>query len=452
MGGIVNGAADAVGEMAQQLRSVSTAAGGTIYKLVSDSNQSLAIACGILHRADRKAWNEFLSKVTKRFLEVVGQPEATTILEAASQVYCQTDFAETLLIWEVRFGPFLISLLEPAKLYITALGGPSQNSHARYLEYNELDLTKAMNRHAVICQLQRLAASLSYIVLMGNKKQSLEQLRMNTKLRSDLNDNGDDLIPPTLMVTGSGWWGPSTNHGEKWLFVNGIGGEYFWLQLYCEKLRDTYQRDIQGIFNRSDGLLWDLVECAGERDINGGTNEEQNHLIQRTQSSIAAQSILEDQLSIALQDRGSDGFVVMIAYSQGCLLLRHVLQKFIQGGSYQTAMEARLRVFTFGNPSIDWMGTDAQGHKTPLCEHVNHTEHFANERDFVAALGVLRNNQEEALRQAGYIHNRSSLFINGGEDWVGHLFGTQYSLRKEDYKDGEYSKLLACAGGRAMER
>ncbi|EWZ49098.1 hypothetical protein BFJ63_vAg12005 [Fusarium oxysporum f. sp. narcissi] len=287
---------------------------------------------------------------------------------------------------------------------------------------------------------------------MGKKKQSLEQLRMNTKLRSDLNDNGDDLIPPTLMVTGSGWWGPSTNHGEKWLFVNGIGGEYFWLQLYCEKLRDTYQRDIQGIFNRSDGLLWDLVECAGERDINWGTNEEQNHLIQRTQSSIAAQSILEDQLSIALQDRGSDGFVVMIAYSQGCLLLRHVLQKFIKGGSYQTAMEARLRVFTFGNPSIDWMGTDAQGNKTPLCEHVNHTEHFANERDFVAALGVLRNNQEEALRQAGYIHNRSSLFINRGEDWVGHLFGTQYSLRKEDYKDGEYSKLLACAGGRAMER
>ncbi|EWZ49099.1 hypothetical protein BFJ70_g10787 [Fusarium oxysporum] len=79
MGGIVNGAADAVGEMAQQLRSVSTAAGGTIYKLVSDSNQSLAIACGILHRADKKARNEFMSKVTKRFLEVVGQPEATTI-------------------------------------------------------------------------------------------------------------------------------------------------------------------------------------------------------------------------------------------------------------------------------------------------------------------------------------------------------------------------------------
>lgn len=57
----------------------------------------------------------------------------------------QTDFAETLLIWKGIFtnhankqtlafildnksdlALFLISLLEPAKLYITALGGPSQ--------------------------------------------------------------------------------------------------------------------------------------------------------------------------------------------------------------------------------------------------------------------------------------------------------------------------------------
>ncbi|EXA32443.1 hypothetical protein FOVG_16364 [Fusarium oxysporum f. sp. pisi HDV247] len=489
MGDIVDGAAGVVGGVAEGLRWAGTAASGTIFGLVSDSNENLAIAGGILCRAHDKAWNDFLSKVTRRFLEVVGQPEATTILDAASQVYCkaggatvkavvfgvfkctlmalgQTDFAEALHIWQGIFtnhantqtmafildhksdlALFLISLLEPAKLYVTALGSSSQNSHARYRQYNELDLTQAMNRHAVICQLQRLAASLSHIVLMGKEKESFEQLRMNTKLRSDLDDNGDDLIPPTLTVTApSGWWGRSTNHGEKWLFVNGIGGEYFWLQLYCEKLRDTYRRNIQGVFNRSDGLFWDLVECAGERDI----NDKQNPLIQRTQSSIAAQKILKRELSVALQDRGSDGFVVMIAYSQGCLLLRHVLQEFVKGGSYQAAMANRLRVFTFGNPSIDWMGTDAQANNTPLCEHVNYTEHFANERDFVAALGVLRTNQEEALRRAGYKHNRSSVFINRGEDWVGHLFGTQYSLRMEDYEYGECSKLLACAGGRAM--
>ncbi|KAH7112431.1 hypothetical protein EDB81DRAFT_670856 [Dactylonectria macrodidyma] len=443
--------------------------------------------------AKKEARGEFLSEATKHFLEAIDQPEANTILEAASQIYCkaagdivkgvvfealrrtlvvmgQTDFEQALLIWREIFtneantetlafildhksdlALFLINLLEPAKLYDTALGSPmSQNSHASYRDYNELDLRKLMNRHAVICQLQRLAASLSHILLMGKEGKSLEQLVMNTELRSDLDHNGDSLIPATLTVTApAGSLGGSTNHGEKWLFVNGIGGEYFWLQLYCEKLRDTYQRDIQGVFNRSDGILWDLVECAGERDING----KQNPLIQRTQSSTVAQNILRHELSAALQDRGSDGFIVMIAYSQGCLLLRHVLQEFVREDRHREAMADRLRVFTFGNPSVDWMGTDAQGNgtPTPLCERVNLTEHFANEWDFVAKLGVLRTNQEEVLRRAGYIHDRSSVFINRDKDWVGHLFGTQYSLRM-DYEYGNRSRLLACAGGRAMRR
>ncbi|KAK0736464.1 hypothetical protein B0T21DRAFT_401926 [Apiosordaria backusii] len=381
----------------------------------------------------------------------------------------QTDFAQALLIWNGIFtndantdtlafildhksdlALFLINLLEPAKLYDTALGSPtSQNTHASYRRYNELDLTKARNRHAVICQLQRLAVSLSRILLMGKNGQSLEQLPMNTELRSDFDDdNRISLIPSTLSVTApASWWARSTSYGEKWLFVNGIGGEYFWLQLYCEKLRDTYRRNILGVFNRSDGILWDLVECAGERDING-----RQTLIRRTESSRAAQRTLERELSAALQNRESDGFIVMIAYSQGCLLLRHVLQEFAREDSHREAMANRLRVFTFGNPSVDWMGTDAQGISAPLCERVNYTEHFANGQDFVAKLGVLRTNQEEALRNAGYIHERSSVFINHARDWVGHLFGTQYSLRVEDYEDGGHSKLLACAGGRAMRR
>lgn len=470
-----------------------TVAGGNAFKLAAHPNEILLIAKDILRMADGEARKTLLSEATGRFLEVVGEPEANTILNAASQIYgraaaatvkelvfgafrCtlvamgQTDFAQALLIWRAIFtndvntetlafildhksdlALFLINLLEPAKLYDSALGSPaSQTSHTGYRHYNELDLTKAMNRHALICQLQRLAASLSYILLMGKQGKRLDELHMNTKLRSDFDGNRANLIPPTLTVTASaGWFGRSTNHGEKWLFVNGIGGEYFWLQLYCEKLRDTYQRNIRGVFNRSDGILWDLVECAGERDVNGG----QNALLQRrTQSSVAAQRILRGELSAALNGV-SENLIVMIAYSQGCLLLRLVLQAFVRGDEYRDAMAKRLRVFTFGNPSADWMGTDAQGNTTPLCERVNYTEHFANERDFVAKLGVLRTTQQDDLRNSGYMHERSSVFVNRGKDWVGHLFGTQYSLRMEDYEsDGEPSKLLVCAGGRAMSR
>jgi hypothetical protein len=380
----------------------------------------------------------------------------------------QTDLAQALLIWRGIFtndanretlafilehksdlALFLIGLIEPAKLYATALsrdGSPNGgNSHGIYNRYNELDLTRAMNRHTLICQLQRLAKSLSHIFLMGRQNRSLHQLPINTTLRSDFGNDGTVILPPALTIRAPE---NTPNHGEQWLFVNGIGGEYFWLQLYCQKLRDTFIRDIRGVFNRSDGILWDLIECAGERDIGG----RQNALIERTPSSMAAQMALTRELSAALQNVESNGYIVMIAYSQGCLLLRLVLQDFVRNDRYRDAMKDRLRVFTFGNPSIDWMGTDAGGDRIRLCEHVNYTEHFANQRDFVAQLGVLRTAEPDALRELGYLHEKSSLFINSHRDWIGHLFGTQYSLRSQQYVDGDGSRLFACADGRAMTR
>jgi len=111
-------------------------------------------------------------------------------------------------------------------------------------------------------------------------------------------------------------------------------------------------------------------------------------------------------------------------------------------------MKSRLRVFTFGNPSIDWMVMDTTGNKVALSQFVNHTEHFANEMDFVAKLGVVSGYQ---LPETGYMdHQGSQTFVNNGQDWVGHLFGTQYSLRQSHYRNGQQSKLLGCAGGAPM--
>jgi len=76
MGDIVNGAAGVVEEVVERVRWAGTAASGTIYGLVSDPNENLAVACGILCRAHDKAWKAFLSEVTGRFLAVVDQPEA----------------------------------------------------------------------------------------------------------------------------------------------------------------------------------------------------------------------------------------------------------------------------------------------------------------------------------------------------------------------------------------
>ena len=116
--------------------------------------------------------------------------------------------------------------------------------------------------------------------------------------------------------------------------------------------------------------------------------------------------------------------------------------------AHMAIIRSRLRVFTFGNPSIDWMVIDTAGNSVRLSQYVNHTEHFANERDFVAKLGVVRGYQS---LDTGFMDHQGSLtFINRGQEWIGHLFGTQYSLRPQHYGNGNNSRLLACAGGVAI--
>ncbi|KAJ3454682.1 hypothetical protein MRS44_013282 [Fusarium solani] len=474
----------------RQASAIVTPVVDTTFRVLSDSDVNVETAGRIFCDAKDGTLRSVLSQVACRIQRAVGGIQADKILNAASTIFCkgtgtvvksvvfevtrhtldaigQKDFAQALLIWKGIFtndantetlafilghksdlALFLIDLIEPAKLYATALsidGSPNgENSHGRYNAYNELDLTRAMNRHTLICQLQRLGKSLSQIPPTGEQDRPLDKLLMNTTLRSDFDNNGTVILPPALTIRAPD---NTPNHGEQWLFVNGIAGEYFWLRLYCEKLRDTFKRDIRGVFNRSDGILWDLIECAGERDID---RKQKKTLIERTASSMAAQEALSHELSAALRNKGSKGYIVMIAYSQGCLLLRLVLQNFVRKNMYRDAMEARLKVFTFGNPSIDWMGTDVGGNRIPLCEHVNYTEHFANERDFVARLGVLRTDKKDVLRDRGYLHAKSSLFINRGGDWIGHLFGTQYSLRAQEYVDGNSSRLFACADGMPM--
>jgi hypothetical protein len=123
---------------------------------------------------------------------------------------------------------------------------------------------------------------------------------------------------------------------EKWLFINGIAGEYQWTRLACEELAKRYSRDITGVLNRGDGLLWDIVECAGERSAQGkGTQETQPRLIQRTESSKKAQEVLQKQLELTINQtlktkEGTPSYIIMIAHSQGCLVLRLTLGQLIQ--------------------------------------------------------------------------------------------------------------------------
>lgn len=337
---------------------------------------------------------------------------------------------------------FLYDVVKPANVVagVQTTGVPGNTGDGPDAEnnpYNELDLRLAENRSALVHQVQRVALTLTAILRMAREDlppRSLGEFQMDIDLPTDPRL---DLASGTYVSRlGRGLTSPPR---EKWLFINGIANEFVWFQRSCDKIRDTFQREVKGIYNRSDGILWDVIECLGERSV-----AVPNPLIERTPSSKAAQAALERNLKSTLWpvNRDPPDKVVMIAHSQGCLVLRLALQNLVRenpdGSRGRADMKERLRVFTFASPSIDWRVMDEK--ERSLSEYTKCTEHFAHETDFVARLGVVthRDNQD-----SGYAPS-SVFYSKGGK---GHLLGAHYPLAAEAYGDGESSVLLGAVDG-----
>ncbi|KAK3305596.1 uncharacterized protein B0T15DRAFT_555878 [Chaetomium strumarium] len=340
---------------------------------------------------------------------------------------------------------FLYDLVRPG----TVIPGPQTPGVTGAVnQYNELDLSVKENREAVVYQLQRVSLTLMTILRLGRARRNksslnLSDIEMNVELSSDFRPNGQ---PPDRCYTAK-WQEPGSpqNYKETWLFVNGIANEHVWFRRSCDKIKKRFKTDVTGVYNRSDGILWDFIECTGERSP--AAAEASHSLIQRTDSSMKAQNALDQELKRALSVRDDNHKVVVIAHSQGCLLLRLVLQALVNRPEGVSELRERtetmeimrksLNVFTFGNPSVDWCvvdDSDARRSVVPLSNFVLCTEHFAHATDFVARLGVMRHGRgTQGAITSGY--NAESVFRS--KDGRGHLFGAHYSLDKEDYDEGE---------------
>ncbi|KAH7311456.1 hypothetical protein B0I35DRAFT_488804 [Stachybotrys elegans] len=479
-------------------KSITGIAGGTV-DIFGDASVIIKKATGILKRADDLSVGGLVEEVLQRVRRSPDLISPDTLLDTKltrsilsaviervgslpaiqAGVFSNDINAATLILIRDRaaeLATFLVDLIEAAKCYAlaNALEGEVEDNdpHGRYNEYNEFDFTKPMNRHAAICQIQRLARSVIFILQKVAEPVKLQDINMTpeTKLRSDYGTLSGGTIT-TKPAGGRSSGQDEMRKDEKWFFVNGIAGEQYWLRLACNKLKATFSRDITGIFNRGDGILWDIIECAGERSTyrpNEGPNVEnivkrQRILIQRTSSSLEAQKALKKELGEVLGMDDLPAHIVVIAHSQGCLLLRHVLEDLVRDATNDPklgdTMSTRLCVFTFGNPSLHWKTdlihpnqgpNEGQESKDPtfLSSHVYRTEHFANKGDIIAKLGVLSGNRP---LESGY--KKDEVFINNDKDWIGHLFGTQYSLDAGHYKDSNDQKslLLTCKGGMSVE-
>lgn len=170
---------------------------------------------------------------------------------------------------------------------------------------------------------------------------------------------------------------------EDWYFVNGIMTTKRIAIMNASYLSRIFKRPINIIYNPSRGLSRDLGECILGRTFNKHSNT----------AFIGAQ-LLADKLR-----RGRR--VVLIGHSQGGIISSNIVGILHEFGIKAEQLKL-LEVYTFAGAQDELEG--------PL----GVSEHFANEKDYVARIGVMRRDQ--------HVHGETHV----REDAVGHLLNEHY--------------------------
>jgi hypothetical protein len=118
---------------------------------------------------------------------------------------------------------------------------------------------------------------------------------------------------------------------EEWIFLNGVAVGDHWMRNNLNRLALTFGRPIQGIHNRTSGILFDIIECLVQRNLGYATTDVR-----------LCYTVLKDVLY-----RDDIDKVVFLLHSQGGieggLVLDWLLQELPQ------TLLSKLEVYTFGN-------------------------------------------------------------------------------------------------------
>ncbi|KAK9424865.1 hypothetical protein SUNI508_13387 [Seiridium unicorne] len=117
---------------------------------------------------------------------------------------------------------------------------------------------------------------------------------------------------------------------EKWIFINGVAAGEAWMKSNINRLALTFKRPIEGIHNKTTGIIFDVIECLIQRNFGYATQDVRE----------AYKTVKEHLYNPGLSK------VVFILHSQGGieggLVLDWLLQELPQD------LLAKLEVYTFG--------------------------------------------------------------------------------------------------------
>ncbi|RDW78345.1 hypothetical protein BP5796_06197 [Coleophoma crateriformis] len=118
---------------------------------------------------------------------------------------------------------------------------------------------------------------------------------------------------------------------EQWVFLNGVAVGRHWLKSNVNRLALTFGRPVLGIHNKSNGILFDVIQCLIQRNFN-----------------YATQDIRDCYLTVKeLLYRPDLTKIVFILHSQGGIEGGMVIDWLLQ--EVPQDLLAKLEVYTFGN-------------------------------------------------------------------------------------------------------
>ncbi|PWN42383.1 hypothetical protein IE81DRAFT_341436 [Ceraceosorus guamensis] len=188
----------------------------------------------------------------------------------------------------------------------------------------------------------------------------------------DIVQGSKNIIKPTKhqLEKADGKYG-----GERWFFVNGVATSPTGNRKVCDKLYKIFKRPVYGISNRSNGVLFDLIECLLQRDLRWPTRDE------RVGYNALATWLGNENIKR----------IVLIGHSQGGILCSNWADQLLSDFDRDTL--SKLEIYTFA-AAANHFPNPLQGDTGAF----GHLEHFANEGDMVARIGVLAFRSEQADR------------------------------------------------------
>ncbi|KAE9369930.1 hypothetical protein N431DRAFT_547227 [Stipitochalara longipes BDJ] len=123
---------------------------------------------------------------------------------------------------------------------------------------------------------------------------------------------------------------PGHEH-EQWIFLNGVAVGKHWLQSNVDRLALTFGRPVLGVHNKTNGIIFDVLQCLIQRNFNYATQDI------RDCYSIVKSTLYDPNLSK----------VVFILHSQGGIEGGMIIDWLLQ--EVPQDLLAKLEVYTFGN-------------------------------------------------------------------------------------------------------